>query len=157
MNKISSRSAILPIVLALIITLMAPFLIYMSANLPAAGLFLPFLYVLFVIYFWLTEFRTRAHFVVIEEHRISLRSYFGLGSKKIFRYSDFDGFITSQQPGRLGTKEFIFLIRENRREVCISQFYHGNYKALKKGVENKVRFMGEKEYKWGYEYKQMFR
>ncbi len=125
----------------------------MCVNSPAAGLLLPFLYLLFVIYFWVTEFRTRAHYVVIGENRIFLRNYFGLGSEKIFEYSDFDGFITSQQPGRLGNKDYIFLLKDEKRLVCISQFYHGNYKALKKRIEDKIQFLGEKEYDWGYEYK----
>lgn len=136
---------------------MAPFVIYMSANSPAAGLFIPFLYLLLVIYFWLTEFRTRAHRVVIEPHRISKREYFGFGKKKVFRYSEFEGFISSQQPGKLGPKEYIFCIRRGKREICISEFYHRNYRELKEAIEDKLEHRGEKEYKWGYEYKQMFR
>ena len=157
MDKLSSRFGLLPILIGLIVTLMAPFLIYMSATSPAAGLFLPFLYLLFVVYFWLTEFRTRAHHVVIEDNRISIREYFGFGSMKIFRYSEFEGLITSRQPGRLGSKEYIFLMKKGKREVCISEFYHRNYFDLKEAVVNKIKFLGEKEYRWGYEYKEMFK
>ena len=157
MNNYSSRSSILSVFLALIVTLMAAFLIYMSATSPAAGMFLPFLYLLFVIYFWLTEFRTRAHRVLIEEDRISLQEYFGFGRKKIFRYNEFEGYIVSQQPGRLGVKEYIFLIGEGKRQVCIFEFYHRNYSELKGAIQNRIPFLGEKGYKWSYEYKQMFK
>ena len=157
MNKLYSKFAIPPIVVALIITLMAPFLIYMSANSPAAGLLIPILYLLFAIYYWLTEFRTRAHRVIVEPDRISVKEYFGFGNTKAFRYDEFEGFIISQQPGRFGSKDYIFLIRNGKRQICISEFYHSNYSELKEAIETKCSFLGQKEYSWGYEYKQMFR
>ena len=115
------------------------------------------LLLLLPVYFWLTEFRTRAHRVIIEENRITKREFFGFGDAKIYRYNEFRGFITSQQPGRLGTKEFIFLIKEGKRTICISQFYHRNYFQLKEAVAKKLPYLGDMEYRFGYEYKQMFR
>ncbi|MFV8838717.1 hypothetical protein [Salinimicrobium soli] len=118
--------------------------------------FLIFL-LLFMGYFWMTEFRTRAHRVILKENELWLRPYFGLGKSRSYSYSCFDGFQTSKQPGKLGTKEYIFLMKEERRIACISEFYHSNYWELKKSLGEKVQFLGEKKFKIVYEYRQMFR
>lgn len=94
---------------------------------------------------------------MLEKDQLVLNSYFGLGKTKSYKYDGFDGFITSQQPGRWGPKEYIFVMKGDKRIVCISEFYHRNYPALRNKIEQELKFLGEKEYKLGYEYRQMFR
>ncbi len=155
--KLSSKFGFLGIFVAVFLTGLSVFVFYMSATSPKAGLLIPFLFVPVVIYFWLTEFRTRAHKVIIEEKSITVKEYFGLGKSKRFQYNDFKGFITSKQPGKFGEVEYIFIIKEDKRQICISAYYHRNYAELKEKIKIKLPYLGEKEYKFGYEFKQMFR
>lgn len=136
---------------------MAFLLLYLTANSPKAGMGLSLFFLLFVIYFWLTEFRTRAHKIIVLDDKIIKREYFGLGKEKIFEMKGLEGFNTSIQPGRQGDFEYIFIIHQGRRIASASRFYHRNYDDLKVALEGKIRNLGLKEYKFLYEYKQMFR
>lgn len=71
---------------------------YMSIKSPAAGIFNPILFCLFVLFIWKTEFRTRAHRVLLADQKLFMNTFFGFGLTKSYNYAFFDGFITSQQP-----------------------------------------------------------
>jgi hypothetical protein len=152
-----SKFNFLPFFIASIVTLIPLSLIFMWFRSPKAGTpFLIFL-LLFMGYFWLTEFRTRAHRVILKEKELLLRPYFGLGKSRSYSYTCFEGFNTSLQPGKLGAKEYIFLMKGDRRVASVSEFYHSNYVELKSSLEEKVKFLGDQKFKLGYEYRQMFR
>ena len=138
-------------------TLSAFGLLYLTIKSPDVNLILPSLYIIFVIYFWLTEFRTRAHKIEFVTGKILKISYFGLGKEKIYKIKDLDGFYYSSQPSTYGDYEFIFIIQKGKRIACLSKFYLRNYKKMKPIIEEKLKILGTKEYKFKNEYKEMFK
>ncbi|WP_026934270.1 hypothetical protein [Christiangramia echinicola] len=143
-------------------TLSAFGLLYLIIKYPDVNLILPSLYLTFVIYFWLTEFRTRAHRIEILNDKILKREYFGLGKEKIYKIKDVDGFYYSSQPNTYGDfeyrdYEYIFIIQKGKRIACLSKFYLRNYKTIKPIIEKKIKNLGTKEYKFRNEYKEMFK
>ena len=155
--NISSKFAFLPIFICLFITV-TPVVIISLTGMPAGFSIFGFgFWFCFIIYFWLTEFRTRAHSVEILKDNIVLREYFGLGRRKEINLKDIEGFIRSTQPGKMKDYEFLFLLKKGKRVVAISEFYHRNYSALRSQVENKIPDLGRQKYKFLPEYKEMFR
>jgi hypothetical protein len=152
-----SKFAFLPIFICVFLTITAFGLIYLTANSPRAGILLPIFYLIFVIYFWLTEFRTRAHKLEIINDKIIKKEYFGLGERKVYDIHNLDGFNTSIQPSKYGSSEYIFIIKQGKRVGSISKFYHRNYDEMKSIIEQKIKNLGSKEYKFAYEYKEMFK
>ncbi len=152
-----TKFAILPIIICSFLTISALGLLYLTINSSKAGIVIPILYLIFVIYFWLTEFRTRAHNIEIQNEKIIVREYFGLGKNKVFKLKDLEGFNVSIQPSKSGTYEYIFILSKGKRIASISEFYHRNYTTMKSEIEKKIKYLGQTEYKFKYEYKEMFK
>ncbi len=157
MRNIKSKFRILPLFGAIWLTFFGFFLFYMCSVSPVATIVLPLLLLLFVAYFWLTEFRTRAHKISINNDVIYVRKFFGLGKSEVFHLKKLDGFETSIQSGKSRSFEFIFILKNGKRLVCISDFYHSNYCELKKNLVEKLSYSGEKKYNFKEEYSQMFK
>jgi hypothetical protein len=152
-----TKFAILPIIICSFVTITPLGLLYITINSSKAGIFLPILLLIFVIFFWLTEFRTRAHKIEIQNEKIIVNEYFGLGKNKVFKLKDLEGFNVLLQPSKSGYYEYIFILNEGKRIASISEFYHRNYKTMKSVIEKEIKYLGKTEYKFKYEYEEMFK
>jgi hypothetical protein len=103
------------------------------------------------------EFRTRTVSVWIEGDTIMMTNYLGLGIRKTYSFSEFDGFNTVALPSRYDEFEYLFLLKNGKRLISISEFYHSNYKELKAGMKGKVRNLGRIKYSFVAEFKDIFR
>jgi hypothetical protein len=146
MLSIASKFKLLAVLIASFITVLPPLVICLSYASPEAGLILPILFLLFVIFFWLTVFRTRAHKLTIDDKNIIVNKYFGLGKSKMYDISKLDGFVTTFESGKLGVSEFLFILENGKRVACISSFYQSNFDELKEILKRKIPDLGEKEY-----------
>ena len=152
-----TKFAFLPIIICSFLTTSALGLLYLTINSSKLGIILPILYLIFVIYFWLTEFRTRAQKIEIQNEKIIIQEYFGLGKHRIFELKNLEGFNMSIQPSKSGSYEYIFIIRKGKRIASISEFYHTNYAEMKSAIEKKIKNLGQTDYKFKQEYKEMFK
>ena len=157
MKNIKSKFSFFPILLCLLLTFIVIMVFFLSYNSPAATLYLPIFGILFVSFFWLTEFRTKAHKIYITPKTIAVRQFFGLGKRKEYEFSDIKGFITTKQTGGAGKYEYLFIINENKRLISASTFYHRNYEELKKEIEDKFTYLGEKKFGFTEEYTEMLK
>lgn len=146
MINIKSKFKLLAVLIASFLTILPPIAIYLSYISPEAGMILPIVFLLFIIIFWLTVFRTRAHKLAIDNKNIIVNKYFGLGKSKVYDISKLDGFITSFESGKLGVSEFLFILENGKRVACISSFYQSNFDELKEILKRKMLDLGEKEY-----------
>ena len=108
-----------------------------------------------ILIFW-GEFRRRVLVIRIENHDISAASYFGFGKTNKYTLSDFDGFITVIMPSEYRKYEYLFLMKDNSRVITVSEFYHKNYAELKQAIASTVRNLGEREFKFGREFRNLF-
>jgi hypothetical protein len=103
------------------------------------------------------EVRTKAIKVIIGKNQISVRGYFGFGSETTYFLSDFDRFITSQVPTKYRTFEYLYLLKDNKRLIKLSEYYHKNYEELKQAISEEVDYSGDQPFRMSQEVKEMFR
>ncbi|UFH34087.1 hypothetical protein [Flavobacterium acetivorans] len=157
MRNIRSKFKILPFFTAIGLIFFGFFLFYICLVSPVATIVLPVLFLLFVAYFWLTEFRTRAHKISVNTDFISVCKLFGLGRSEVYDFKKLDGFEISIQSGKSGSFEFLFVLKNGKRVACISNFYHSNYGELKKILLENLSYFGVKKYSFKEEYSQMLK
>lgn len=145
MMIVKSKFKFWPILLISYFTILPLVAVYFSAKSIAAGMFLPVLFVLFIMFFWLTVFRTRAFKVEIENDEIIIKRYFGVGRSVSYDFKTLDGFITLIESARGGVYESLFILKDGKRIGSISSFYHSNFEELKSVLKDKLMDMGERE------------
>ena len=116
------------------------------------------IFLLFYVWIWIFygELRTKAIVVTIDEKILYLKNYLGIGIHKIFDLSEFDGYITCQLPSRGGTYEYLYLIKNGKKVVKISEFYHRNYPELKYRITKSLKFLGDQPFSMLTEIKEIF-
>ncbi len=95
----------------------------------------------------LGEVRTKAITVELDADSLSVRGYYGLGSKHRILYSDCSGFTTSDLPTESGqTYEYLYVMQNGKKVVKLSEFYHKNYDELKREIAKKMKYLGDKPF-----------
>lgn len=153
---------ILPILLLLLVTVLffqiTYYLFFTSYQFETPILLYFIMILLAYVWIWIFygELRTKAIIVAIDEKILYKRSYLGLGSQFFFDLSEFDGFITCQLPSKGGTYEYLYLTKNGKKEIKISEFYHGNYPQLKHRVTKTLKFLGDQPFSMLTEIKEVF-
>jgi hypothetical protein len=154
---VNSKFKILPIFLASYLTVLPIMVVYLSAISPVAGLSLPIVFLLFVIFFWLTVFRTRAYKVEMDGNTIIVKRYFGLGKSTTYNFHELDGFITLFESAKGAVHESVFILKNKKRIGSISSFYHSNFDQLKSILKDKLIDLGERESTFKGETSELFK
>lgn len=140
----------LPIGLLLLVTGSLAFVIQSLFYTPNTPSFRIIVFIMFFAFTWVWlvfgELRTKIVKVEVEGNQISVANYFGIGSKKVFSFSQFEGLQTAILPSRYYTYEYLYLIKDNKKAIKLSQFYHSNYAELKSALTDKVRDLGQQRY-----------
>ena len=124
--------------------------------------FIPFsIACLFFLFVWawlfFGEMRTKVISVEIYPNAINVRRYLGLWFNKSFPVGGFDGYKTSIIPSRSGNYEYLYLIIDGEKIIKISEFYHANYKELKRTLLTKnIKNLGFEPYSSLGELKEIF-
>ena len=152
--------AYVPLGLFLLVTLL---IIYFTKSfiekpdLPILAI-LAFMLLFLFIWVWLLfgELRTKAIKLEIHEQEIFVRNYLGFGIRKVYKFSQFDGFETALLSTQYGEYEYLYLIKNQKKIIKISQFYHANYEELKESISKKCKNLGIKPFKMSQELKEIF-
>ena len=128
-----------------------------KSNLPPFEIFV-FLTFLIFAWIWVSfgELRTKAVKVYIDEGGVTVSTYLGLGRKRVYSFSQFDGLETALLLSKYDTYEYLYLIENGKKVIKLSQFYHSNYDELKKGLSIKVPNLGQKRFSYIQEIKEIF-
>ena len=102
------------------------------------------------------ELRTKAIKVEIFDGKISVRRYLGLGIRKVYLISEFDGFETALLPSRIGPEEYLYLTINQKKIVKLSHSYHKNYRELKANLSENCNDLGFNPFKMSQEIKEIF-
>ena len=152
--------ALLPFVLFIITTVTIIFLINNITGKSAIPLLAFIIYMIILLFTWtwlvFGEFRTKAIKVEIENKVISVSNYYGLGSRKVYSFSQFNGFETALLPTRYDTYEYLYLVENDRKVVKISEFYHKNYLELKNIIASNCNNLGLKKFRMAQEVREIF-
>ena len=148
---------VLSIALAVMLCLMIGVHIFATAKYPLLGM--GFLYgLLLFILVWLVygELRTKVISVQVDKKTITVKKYLGLGATKEMQLSEFDGYIIAHLPHEYDTKEYLYLVKGNKKIIKISEFYHRNYSEIKKILARKIKFMGTRPFSYRREMLEIF-
>lgn len=97
-----------------------------------------FIYVFTIIF--IHEIKTKIIIISIEENKILKKTW---GTKDIFYdFKDINGFQTRTVKGKLESFEYLYLIKDNKRVLTISQTYHKNYFELKNKISKDFNNLG---------------
>ena len=110
----------------------------------------------FVVWLIYGELRTKALKVYIEDNNITVSRYGGLGFKKHYKFSDFDGYQITILPSTYDQFEFLYLMINGKKKIKISEFYHTNYAEMKEYIIRKTTFAGEEDFDLLRELKEIF-
>lgn len=119
---------------------------------------IPLLLFLLFIIAWLVygELRTKAIKVRVESNTIIANGFIGLGPDRIYDFKEFDGYKISILPSEYQEYEYLYLLRNHKKVIKVSQFYHGNYFDIKKAITTKTRNLGEEPFSLFQELKEIF-
>lgn len=102
------------------------------------------------------ELRRRTIKVTIDNETITVRRYLGWGREELHFLNTFDGYHVTNLQSRYGSYEYLYLIRDGRKIIKLSEFYHKNYQELKEAIAQRVKFRGYVIYNWLREMKEFF-
>jgi len=94
-----------------------------------------------VVWSWLFfgELRTKAVKLQIVNGEIIVSSFLGLGPKKTYLLNEFDGFNTWVNSGS-PEYEYLYLIKNRKKKIRLSQQYYKNYVELKNAIRKQVPY-----------------
>lgn len=154
---VKSKFNFFSILIVSYITVLPLLVIYLSATSPVAGMTLPFLLLVFVLFFWLTVFRTRAYKFEIEGDTIIVKRYFGAGRSAAYDFNTLDGFITLFESGKGVVSESLFILNNGKRVGSVSSFYHSNFDQLKSILKDNLIDLGVRESNFMVESSELFK
>ncbi|QDW19997.1 hypothetical protein [Flavobacterium sp. KBS0721] len=135
------------IVFFLIVALVGSFFELIKLNAGETDLkeiWLPIIASILLILIFLHEFKNKIINVKIENDTIEKRTF--LGYKKTFNFKDFDGFELRIEKGKVGSYEYLYLMKNNKPIITIAQTYLENYHELKNMVSKKSKDLGYGRY-----------
>ena len=98
----------------------------------------------FLVFLILHEFRNKIINVIVSNEHIEKSTY--LAPNKIYGFKEFDGFQTRVVKGKFENYEYLYLIKNNKKVITLSQTYHKNYHELKAIISNNSKNLGLSDY-----------
>jgi len=138
-------------------------LAYIFKILLVKGKLPPFGVIIFLglfLFFWIWivfgELRTKALKVTIQANSIVVSRYLGMGPKRRFDLSEFDGFKTSVLRSKYEAYEFLYLMAADKKIIKLSNYYHKNYFELKNEIAQNINYLGNERLNLISELKEIF-
>ena len=104
------------------------------------------LFIFLFVHILFGEIRTKAISLSIEKNLIIKKSWLGLGKGKVFKNNYFDGYNISILCSRGGCYEYLYLTKNGKKTIKISEFYHVNYSDVKNIIHKKFNFNGNVDF-----------
>lgn len=108
------------------------------------GICIPSVFIIGFTLVFLHEFKNKIINVKITNDNIEKRTFFGY--KKTFNFKDFDGFELRIEKGKVGSYEYLYLMKNNKPIITMAQTYLENYHELKKMVSKNSKDLGCSSY-----------
>lgn len=102
----------------------------------------------------LGELRTKIILVTLNNNQIAIKNYSGLNRNYTFK--DFDGYHTSILTSKGENFEYLYLVKNGKKIIKISQAYHKNYGELKNEISKLSNNLGSIKFSYFDEIKEIF-
>ncbi len=144
-SKFTLRTLLIP---CLIISFASISVFILITNLPLKieqirwiDVYMSFLFLYVWIFLVFGEFRNKIIVISLYNNEIKKKNYLGL--KRKYNYKDFDGYQTSILTAKGQSYEYLYFIKDNKKIIKISEYYHKNYFDLKNEISAHLFFLGE--------------
>lgn len=157
---INSKFKIRIFLIIILFSISLTFQVLLSFDFFGLPIPLYFLYILLTftnIWLFFGEMRMKIISLELNNSEIVIRRYFGLYKKEVFNYNEFEGFKISLLPGNEGFHEYLYLMKENKNVIKISDFYHKNYFEIKNELSKKIKDLGIEKFSYSSELKEIFK
>ena len=105
----------------------------------------------------LGELRTKCIKITLNFDYLERAGFFGFGLNSRYYYSQFEGYSLSDLYSKGKAYEFLYLIKDGKKIVKISEYYHSNYFELKKFIIQKdIVFLGKIKWSFFREFRENF-
>jgi hypothetical protein len=104
----------------------------------------------------LGELRSKVVTVDMGFDSFKFRRFLGLGPEKTIYFDQLDGFKISYLPTSATVYEYLYIISGEKKVVKLSQFYHKNYLELKQAITESLKNLGEEDFSYAREFKEIF-
>jgi hypothetical protein len=158
-SKFKLRTLIIPVLIIALTTISIYILI---KNLPIKieqirwiDIYMTVLFCFTWIWLVFGELRTQIIQITIESNQIEKKNY--LGFKQKYNFKDFNGFKTSIISSKSGRFEYLYFKKDDKKIIKISEAYHKNYFDLKKEISSHLKDLGEIEFSYIDEFKEIFK
>lgn len=147
---------ILPLIALSIITVCSKIIIdnwpIKIENLRWIDFYMTILFSITIVWLIFGEIRTKMVLIIIDKTHIYRTNIFGLTK---YNFKDFDGFETSLVISRTGSHQYLYMLKEGKREIIITEFHHKNYYNLKEEINKHVLNLGDKPYSYLKSFKEI--
>lgn len=157
--------AFLPVLLFCMLVGFSITLLYLTLTLPDDGSNTPGVYAMLILVIllfgflmvWIvSEMKKKAVKVIIKDDRISATTFYGAGWEAQFNFQELDGYFTSQLPSNAGRSyEYLYILKDKRKVVILSEYYHRNYPEMKQILKRKLKFKGDRPFSLSGEMKEI--
>lgn len=159
-SRFKLRTVTMINVCVVLIVLLAWALVSISCESTSESVIPVLIFFLLVSFFlvWLVwgEMRTKILKIIIENDRIVVTSFQGLGNSKVFYFSEIEGYSTIVLPSEYEDFEYLYIIKNGRKVIKISDFYHANYQDLKNEISKRCKNLGAQKFSILKEFKDIF-
>lgn len=101
-------------------------------------------YLFFASIIMLGEVRTKCVKVTLYAEYLERAAFFGLGLKSKYYYLELEGYSLSDLYSKGRMYEYLYIVKDGKKIVKISEFYHANYFDLKNMIIRKdIRNLGK--------------
>jgi hypothetical protein len=100
--------------------------------------------------------RTKFIIIEIEKNEIKIKRFLGLKTET-YRFSEIKGWKNSHLTSNGGTYEYLYLYKNNKKIIKISEFYHKNYLQLKNKIQLDFESLGYEQFSFLDEFKEIFK
>lgn len=118
-------------------------------------IFIPGLIIISFLYLLFGELRTKMIKVEIDKNEIIIKRFFGLKTES-YKNQEIDGWKYSHLSSRGGTYEYLYLYKNEKKIIKISEYYHKNYFQIKNKIEAKFKDLGYERFSFIDELKEIF-
>ena len=81
--------------------------------------------------------------IIISDENITFRRYLGFGKSNIYNLNDLDGYNIQIKKTKGEEYEILKIVKDNKTQMQISQFYIDNYSDLKLKIGQKLRIVNK--------------
>lgn len=149
-----------PSILAVFLTIYLGFVVNVAlAERGTSALIIYTCLLIFMVLVWVImvfgELRTKVLMVHLYGDVIRVSGYLGLGPRRQYDLKAFDGYTTSILSSVYEDFEFLYLMKNGRKLIKISAFYHRNYAVLKQAIMERLSALGEIPYSFSEEIREI--